>query len=503
MSGAWRKNQDLQKIKRHKTMKELSDIGLIGLAVMGENLVLNMESKGFQVSVYNRTTEKVDNFVEGRAKGKNIKGTHTLEELVKSLERPRKVMMMIKAGPAVDKLIDSLIPLLEPGDILIDGGNTHFPDTTRRTEYVESKGLLYIGTGVSGGEEGALLGPSIMPGGSPKAWDAVRPIFQSISAKVEDGTPCCDWVGEKGAGHFVKMVHNGIEYGDMQIINEAYHIMKELLGMSADEMHEVFKEWNEGPLDSYLIEITRDILAYKDEDGDPLVEKILDTAGQKGTGKWTGISALDLGIPLTLIGEAVFSRCLSAIKDERVQASKILSGPKPEFTGDKKAFLQDLHDAVYASKIISYAQGYALMGAAAEEHGWNLNYGGIALMWRGGCIIRSVFLGKIKEAYDADPNLTNLLLAPFFKEVVDKAQAGWRRVVSKAIENGIPTPAFATALNYYDGYRHDRLPANLLQAQRDYFGAHTYERLDKPRGEFFHTNWTGRGGTTASTTYNV
>jgi 6-phosphogluconate dehydrogenase len=503
MSGEWGKNQDLQKIKRHKTMKELSDIGLIGLAVMGENLVLNMESKGFQVSVYNRTTEKVDNFVEGRAKGKNIKGTHTLEELVKSLERPRKVMMMIKAGPAVDKLIDSLIPLLEPGDILIDGGNTHFPDTTRRTEYVESKGLLYIGAGVSGGEEGALLGPSIMPGGSPKAWDAVRPIFQSISAKVEDGTPCCDWVGEKGAGHFVKMVHNGIEYGDMQIINEAYHIMKELLGMSADEMHEVFKEWNEGPLDSYLIEITRDILAYKDEDGDPLVEKILDTAGQKGTGKWTGISALDLGIPLTLIGEAVFSRCLSAIKDERVQASKILSGPKPEFTGDKKAFLQDLHDAVYASKIISYAQGYALMGAAAEEHGWNLNYGGIALMWRGGCIIRSVFLGKIKEAYDADPNLTNLLLAPFFKEVVDKAQAGWRRVVSKAIENGIPTPAFATALNYYDGYRHDRLPANLLQAQRDYFGAHTYERLDKPRGEFFHTNWTGRGGTTASTTYNV
>lgn len=484
-------------------MKELSDIGLIGLAVMGENLVLNMESKGFQVSVFNRTTEKVDNFVEGRAKGKNIKGKHSLEELVKSLDRPRKVMMMVKAGPAVDKLIDSLIPLLEPGDILIDGGNTHFPDTTRRTEYVESKGLLYIGTGVSGGEEGALLGPSIMPGGSPKAWEAVKPIFQSIAAKVEDGTPCCDWVGEKGAGHFVKMVHNGIEYGDMQIINEAYHIMKELLGMSADEMHEVFKEWNEGPLDSYLIEITRDILAYKDEDGEPLLEKILDTAGQKGTGKWTGISALDLGIPLTLIGEAVFSRCLSAIKEERVLASKILSGPKPEFQGDKKAFLNDLHDAVYASKIISYAQGYALMGAAAEEHGWNLNYGGIALMWRGGCIIRSVFLSKIKEAYDANPNLTNLLLAPFFKEVVDKAQAGWRRVVSKAIENGIPTPAFATALNYYDGYRNDRLPANLLQAQRDYFGAHTYERIDKPRGEFFHTNWTGRGGTTASSTYNV
>jgi 6-phosphogluconate dehydrogenase len=484
-------------------MKEHSDIGLIGLAVMGENLVLNMESKGFQVSVFNRTTEKVDNFINGRAKGKKIKGTHSLEELINSLERPRKVMMMIKAGAAVDKLIESLVPLLEPGDIIIDGGNTHFPDTTRRTEYVESKGLLYIGTGVSGGEEGALLGPSIMPGGSPKAWPEVKPVFQSIAAKVEDGTPCCDWVGEKGAGHFVKMVHNGIEYGDMQIINEAYHIMKELLGMTPDEMHEVFKEWNEGPLDSYLIEITRDILAYKDEDGEPLVEKILDTAGQKGTGKWTGISALDLGIPLTLIGEAVFSRCLSAIKEERVTASKVLSGPKPEFTGDKKVFLKDLHDAVFASKIISYAQGYALMEAAAKEYGWNLNYGGIALMWRGGCIIRSVFLGKIKEAFDNNPNLTNLLLDPFFKDIIETAQAGWRRVVAKAVENGIPTPAFATALNYYDGYRHERLPANLLQAQRDYFGAHTYERIDKPRGEFFHTNWTGRGGTTASSTYNV
>jgi 6-phosphogluconate dehydrogenase len=484
-------------------MKDFSDIGLIGLAVMGENLVLNMESKGFQVSVFNRSTEKVDNFINGRAKNKNIMGTHSLEELVQSLERPRKVMMMIKAGNAVDKLIDSLIPLLEPGDIIIDGGNTHFPDTTRRTEYVESNGLLYIGTGVSGGEEGALLGPSIMPGGSPKAWPEVKPVFQSIAAKVEDGTPCCDWVGEKGAGHFVKMVHNGIEYGDMQIINEAYHIMKELLGMTTDEMHEVFKEWNEGPLDSYLIEITRDILAFKDEDGEPLVEKILDTAGQKGTGKWTGISALDLGIPLTLIGEAVFSRCLSAIKEERVEASKVLSGPKPEFSGDREAFLKDLHDAVYASKIISYAQGYALMAAAAREHGWNLNYGGIALMWRGGCIIRSVFLSKIKDAFDNKPDLTNLLLDPFFKDVIENAQVGWRRVVAKSIENGIPTPAFATALNYYDGYRHDRLPANLLQAQRDYFGAHTYERLDKPRGEFFHTNWTGRGGTTASSTYNV
>lgn len=484
-------------------MKALSDIGLIGLAVMGENLVLNMESKGFQVSVFNRSTDKVDNFIAGRAKGKNIKGTHTLKELVQSLERPRKVMLMIKAGKALDDNIESLIPLLEPGDIIIDGGNTHFPDTDRRTAYVESKGLLYIGTGVSGGEEGALLGPSIMPGGSTKAWPIVKPIFQAIAAKVEDGTPCCDWVGENGAGHFVKMVHNGIEYGDMQLINEAYHIMKDVLGMNADEMHQVFKEWNEGPLDSYLIEITRDILAYKDEDGSPLVEKILDTAGQKGTGKWTAVSALDLGIPLTLIGEAVFSRCLSAIKDERVIASKAIKGPKPSFNGDKKAFLKDLHDALFASKVVSYAQGYALMAAAAKEYGWNLNYGGIALMWRGGCIIRSVFLGKIKEAFDKNTNLTNLLLDPFFKEIVEKAQAGWRNVVATSIMNGIPTPAFATALNYFDGYRSERLPANLLQAQRDYFGAHTYERIDKPRGEFFHTNWTGRGGTTASSTYNV
>lgn len=484
-------------------MKTLSDIGLIGLAVMGENLVLNMESKGFQVSVFNRSTDKVDNFVNGRAKGKNIKGTQTIEELVQSLERPRKVMLMIKAGSAVDATIETLIPLLESGDIIIDGGNTHFPDTDRRTAYVESKGLLYIGTGVSGGEEGALLGPSIMPGGSPKAWPLVKPIFQGISAKVEDGTPCCDWVGENGAGHFVKMVHNGIEYGDMQLINEAYHIMKDVLGMSADEMHEVFKEWNNGPLDSYLVEITRDILAFKDEDGSPLVDKILDTAGQKGTGKWTAVSALDLGIPLTLICEAVFSRCLSAIKEERVAASKILNGPKRTFKGDKKQFLNDLQDALYASKVVSYAQGYALMAAAAKEYGWNLNYGGIALMWRGGCIIRSIFLSKIKDAFDEDPNLTNLLLTSFFKDVVEKAQAGWRNVVTTAIMNGIPTPAFATALNYFDGYRSERLPANLLQAQRDYFGAHTYERLDKPRGEFYHTNWTGRGGSTASTTYNV
>ena len=484
-------------------MKPLSDIGLIGLAVMGENLVLNMESKGFQVSVFNRTTEKVDNFVNGRAKGKNIKGTYSLEELVKSLERPRKVMLMIKAGSAVDASIESLIPLLEPGDIIIDGGNTHYPDTDRRTAYVESKGLLYIGTGVSGGEEGALLGPSIMPGGSPKAWPLVKPIFQSIAAKVDDGTPCCDWVGENGAGHFVKMVHNGIEYGDMQLINEAYHIMKDLLGMSADEMHQVFKEWNEGPLDSYLIEITRDIMAFKDEDGSALVEKILDTAGQKGTGKWTAVTALDLGIPLTLIGEAVFSRCLSAQKEERVIASKVLKGPKSEFKGDKKQFIKDIESALYASKLVSYAQGYVLMAAAAKEFGWNLNYGDIALMWRGGCIIRSAFLGKIKQAFDNNKSLSNLLLDPFFKDVMDKAQQGWRNVVATAVINGIPTPAIATALNYFDGYRSERLPANLLQAQRDYFGAHTYERIDRPRGEFFHTNWTGRGGTTASTTYNV
>src|SRR5690554_2343594 len=484
-------------------MKALSDIGLVGLAVMGENLVLNMESKGFQVSVFNRSTDKVDNFVNGRAKGKNIKGTHSLEELVQSLERPRKVMLMIKAGKAVDATIDSLIPLLEQGDIIIDGGNTHFPDTDRRTAYVESKGLLYIGTGVSGGEEGALLGPSIMPGGSTKAWPLVKPIFQSIAAKVEDGTPCCDWVGENGAGHFVKMVHNGIEYGDMQLINEAYHIMKDVLGMSADEMHLVFKEWNEGPLDSYLIEITRDILAFKDEDGQPLVDKILDTAGQKGTGKWTAVSALEHGVPLTLIGEAVFSRCLSAIKEERVAASKLINGPKPEFKGDKKQFIKDIESALFASKIVSYAQGYALMAAAAKEYGWNLNYGGIALMWRGGCIIRSRFLGDIKKAFDNDPSLENLLLDPFFKQAVEEAQESWRRVCATALLNGIPVPALTAALNYFDGFRSERLPANLLQAQRDYFGAHQYERVDKPRGQFFHTNWTGHGGDTASTTYDV
>jgi 6-phosphogluconate dehydrogenase len=480
-----------------------SDIGLIGLAVMGENLVLNMESKGFTVSVFNRSTQKVDDFVAGRAKGKKIVGTHSLEELVKSLKSPRKVMLMIKAGSAVDDMINTLIPLLSPGDIIIDGGNTHFPDTNRRTALVESKGLLYIGTGVSGGEEGALLGPSIMPGGSKKAWEFVKPIFQSIAAKVDNGTPCCDWVGENGAGHFVKMVHNGIEYGDMQLITEAYQMMRDLLHLNADDMHLIFKKWNEGVLDSYLIEITRDILAYKDTDGKPLVDKILDTAGQKGTGKWTVVSALEMGIPLTLIGEAVFSRCLSAVKEERVAASKILHGPTPKFAGDKEKFIEDIKQALYASKIVSYAQGYALMRAAATEFKWRLNYGGIALMWRGGCIIRSAFLSKIKDAFDNNPEITNLLLDPFFKEELEKAQTGWRNAVSTAALNGISLPAISSALSYFDGYRCEKLPANLLQAQRDYFGAHTYERTDKSRGEFFHTNWTGRGGTTASSTYNL
>lgn len=483
-------------------MTKLADIGLIGLAVMGENLVLNMESKGYTVAVFNRTVEKVDKFVNGRGAGKNFIGTHSIEELCASLKRPRKVMMLIKAGQPVDDFIEKIIPHLEEGDIIIDGGNSHFPDTIRRAKYVESKGLLYIGTGVSGGEEGALKGPSMMPGGSPAAWPHVKDIFQSVAAKVEDGSPCCDWVGEGGAGHFVKMVHNGIEYGDMQIICEAYQLMKELLGMSTDEMHEVFKEWNQGDLDSYLIEITRDILAYK-ENGEPLVEKILDTAGQKGTGKWTGVAALDLGIPLTLIGESVFARCLSAQKDMRFEASKVISGPDKKFDGEKAQMINDLKDALLGAKIISYAQGYDLMMEAAKEYGWNLNYGGIALMWRGGCIIRSAFLGDIKEAFDNNPNLANLLLDPYFKEKVEAAQVGWRRVCATALSNGVPVPALTSALCYFDGFRSERLPANLLQAQRDYFGAHTYERIDKPRGEFFHTNWTGHGGNTASTTYDV
>jgi 6-phosphogluconate dehydrogenase len=480
-----------------------ADIGLIGLAVMGENLILNMESKGFTVACFNRTVSKVDNFINGRAKGKNIIGCKSIEELVENLKKPRKIMLMVKAGEAVDAFIDKLLPHLEDGDIIIDGGNSHFPDTIRRTKYAESKGKLYIGTGVSGGEEGALHGPSMMPGGSPAAWERVKPIFQAICAKTPDGEPCCDWVGENGAGHFVKMTHNGIEYGDMQMICETYQMMKQGLGMTNQQMHEAFSEWNKGELNSYLIEITRDILAYKDQDGNEVIDLILDTAGQKGTGKWTGIEALNLGQPLTLIGEAVFARCLSALKEERVAASKVLTGPKPKFKGDKKAFIDDLRQALYASKIVSYAQGYQLMRAAAKEHNWNLNYGGIALMWRGGCIIRSIFLGKIKEAFDRNPNLDNLLLDPFFKDAVEKAQPAWRRVVTTAIELGIPIPAMSSALAFYDGYRNERLPANLLQAQRDYFGAHTYERVDKPRGQFFHTNWTGRGGTTVSSAYTA
>ena len=480
-----------------------SDMGLIGLAVMGENLILNMESKGYTVSCYNRTTQKVDDFVNGRAKGKNIKGFHSPEELVASLERPRKIMMLVKAGGAVDALIDQLIPLLEPGDILIDGGNSHFPDTIRRTEYVESKKLLYIGTGVSGGEEGALLGPSMMPGGSPDAWPHVKGIFQKVCAQTDAGEPCCDWVGENGAGHFVKMVHNGIEYGDMQMIAETYQMMKDGLGMSNEEMHATFAEWQEGELNSYLIEITRDILGYRDEEGAATVDLILDTAGQKGTGKWTAIAALDVGQPLTLIGEAVFARFLSALKDEREAAAKELSAPETKFDGDRAALLNDLRQALYASKIVSYAQGYQLMRAAAAQHNWNLNYGGIALMWRGGCIIRSVFLGDIKAAFDKNPDLVNLLLDPFFRDAVAKAAPAWRRVVMAATRLGIPMPATGSALAYFDGYRTARLPANLLQAQRDYFGAHTYERVDKPRGEYFHTNWTGRGGATASSSYSV
>ena len=484
-------------------MNKLADIGLIGLAVMGENLVLNMESKGFTVSVFNRSVDKVDLFLMGRGHNKNIIGTHSLGEFVKSLSRPRKIMLMIKAGKPVDEFIELLIPYLEQGDIIIDGGNSHFPDSNRRTAYLESKGFLFIGTGVSGGEEGALLGPSIMPGGSPAAWPAVKPIFQAIAAKVDDGTPCCDWVGENGAGHFVKMVHNGIEYGDMQLICEAYQVMRDLLGMQAHEIHEVFKEWNEGELGSYLIEITRDIFAFRDTDGSALVDNILDKAGQKGTGKWTGVAALDLGVPLTLIGEAVFARCLSSQKDERVAASKILAGIAVSFDGDRESFLNQLKDALYTSKLVSYAQGYLLMQAAAKEYGWTLNYGGIALMWRGGCIIRSVFLAKISDAYLLNPQLNNLLLDPFFRDTIMHTQKGWRTVIAEAALNGIPLPAMAAALAYYDGYRTANLPANLLQAQRDYFGAHTYERNDSPRGKFFHTNWTGRGGDTSSTTYSV
>jgi len=489
-------------------MEPKADIALIGLAVMGQNLILNMNDHGFTVVAFNRTVEKVDHFLANEAKGTKVIGAHSLQEMVGLLKRPRRVMLMVKAGPPVDEFIEHLLPLLEPGDIIIDGGNSLFEDTARRVKYVESKGLLYIGTGVSGGEEGARHGPSIMPGGSPAAWPHVKDIFQGIAAKVDNGTPCCDWVGEGGAGHYVKMVHNGIEYGDMQLIGEAYNILKNGLGMSADEMHEIFKDWNTGELESYLIEITRDILAYKDTDGQPLVDHILDTAGQKGTGKWTVQSSAELGIPITLIAEAVYARCVSALKEERVKAARKLKGPKPTLPQSKKPeakkeFITNVRDALYASKIISYAQGYMLMRAAATEHKWNLNYGGIALMWRGGCIIRSRFLGEIKKAYDKNVKLANLLLDDYFRGEIKRCQKGWRNVVSATFKRGIPVPAFSTALSFYDSYRSAQLPANLLQAQRDYFGAHTYERVDKPRGEFFHTNWTGRGGTTASGSYTV
>lgn len=480
------------------------DIGLIGLAVMGENLVLNMESHGCHVAVFNRTISKVDAFLEGRAKDKNIVGCHSIEELVANLARPRKVFLLVKAGAAVDAFIDSIIPQLEPGDIIIDGGNSHFPDTIRRTAYVESKGLLYIGTGVSGGEEGALKGPSIMPGGSAAAWPHVKDIFQSIAAKVDDGSPCCEWLGSDGAGHFVKMVHNGIEYGDMQMICEAYSLMRNVLDMPPGEISTVFGEWNEGELDSYLIEITRDILAKTDDEtGRPMVDVIMDKAGQKGTGRWTSLAALDLGVPAQTIVEAVFARALSAIKDERLVAAQQLAGPVGNFTGDKKALLGQLQQALFASKICSYAQGYQLMRAAATEYQWDLNYGDIALMWRGGCIIRAQFLGNIKEAYDNNPGLQNLLLGSYFKDAIENSQSAWRKVIATAVEHGVPVPTFSSALAYYDGYRSAVLPANLLQAQRDYFGAHTYERLDKPAGEYFHTNWTGKGGDTVSTAYNV
>src|SRR5271157_5210291 len=482
----------------------MCDIGLIGLAVMGQNLVLNMNDHGYKVAVFNRTLSKVDDFVGNEAKGTQVVGAHTLEEFAGLLKRPRRVMLMVKAGDTVDQMIDHVLPYLEPGDIVIDGGNSLFTDSNRRTKDLAAKGILFIGTGVSGGEEGARFGPSIMPGGNPAAWPYVKPIFQAIAAKVEDGTPCCDWVGEDGAGHYVKMVHNGIEYGDMQLICEAYDLLHRGLGLTADDLHQVFTEWNKGELDSFLIEISSHIFAKKDEDGQPLVDKILDTAGQKGTGKWTVINALDTGQPVTLIGESVFARCLSALKEERAAASKILAGPPATHVpADRAAFIEDVRRALYCSKIVSYAQGYMLLRAAAGENGWNLNMGGIALMWRGGCIIRSRFLGKIKEAFDKNPAIENLLLDSFFSSAINQYQASWRKALVHAVEMGVPTPAFSTALAFYDGYRAERLPANLLQAQRDYFGAHTYERIDQPRGQFFHTNWTGHGGRVSSTTYNA
>ncbi|MGC2619826.1 MAG: decarboxylating NADP(+)-dependent phosphogluconate dehydrogenase [Acidobacteriaceae bacterium] len=480
------------------------DIGLIGLAVMGQNLVLNMNDHGFKVAVFNRTVSKVDDFIANEAKGTQVVGAHSVQEFVSLLKSPRRVMMMVKAGDTVDQMIDHVLPFLSPGDIVIDGGNSLFTDSNRRTKDLAAKGILFIGTGVSGGEEGARKGPSIMPGGNPEAWPHVKNIFQSIAAKVEDGTPCCAWVGDAGAGHYVKMVHNGIEYGDMQLICEAYDILKHALNPTPDELAEIFTEWNKGELDSFLIEISALIFGKKDEDGTPLVDKILDTAGQKGTGKWTVESALDLGMPVTLIGESVFARCLSAIKEERVAASKVLSGPTGQAaTADRADLIENVRRALYCSKIISYTQGYMLLREAAKAYGWRVNMGGIALMWRGGCIIRSRFLGKIKDAYDKQPDLHNLLFDAFFSGALNEYQASWRKAIVKAIALGVPTPAFSTALAFFDGYRTARLPANLLQAQRDFFGAHTFERIDQPRGQFFHANWTGRGGRVSSTTYNV
>lgn len=481
-----------------------ADIGLIGLAVMGQNLVLNMNDHGFRVVVFNRTVSKVDDFLAGPAKNTHVIGAHTLKEFFQTLKKPRKVMLMVKAGAPIDELIEECLPFLEKGDILIDGGNSHYPDTERRVKFLKEKGILFLGTGISGGEEGARHGPSIMPGGAPEAWPALKPIFQSIAAKAEeDGFPCCDWVGVGGAGHYVKMVHNGIEYGDMQLICEAYQLLKEAVGLNASELQAIFTEWNRGSLKSYLIEITSQIFGVKDSDGKPLVEKILDVAGQKGTGKWTGISAFDLGIPVTLIAESVFARCLSALKEQRVKASTLFPKPKVIFSGDKKAFIEDVRAALYASKIVSYAQGFMLFAAAAEELKWKLDYGSIALMWRAGCIIRSRFLNDIKTAYMKNPKLENLLFDDFFRKEIETAEASWRRVIVQATQWGIPTPCFSTALTFFDGLRTASLPANLLQAQRDFFGAHTYERIDQPRGKFFHTNWTGTGGAVTSGSYNA
>ena len=479
------------------------NLGLIGLAVMGQNLILNMNDHGFKVVAYNRTVSKVDEFLKGAAQGTDVIGAYSLQDLVDKLEKPRKIMLMVKAGSVVDDFIEQLLLLLDKGDIIIDGGNANYLDTNRRTRYLSEKGILFVGMGVSGGEEGARHGPSIMPGGDERAWEAVKPIFQAIAAKTPQGEPCCDWVGRDGAGHFVKMVHNGIEYGDMQLICEAYQFMKDGLGMFHEEMHQVFAEWNQTELNSYLIEITASILAYKDEGGEPLVEKILDTAGQKGTGKWTGINALDLGIPLTLISEAVFARCVSSLKEQRTQNSKLFGQQVFPVDGDKKQWVNNLLQALLASKIISYAQGFMLIREAGETYNWNLNYGKTALLWREGCIIRSAFLSNIRDAYENNPDLVFLGTDPYFKNILETCLPAWRKVVAKAIGCGIPMPCMASAVTFLDGYTSERLPANLLQAQRDYFGAHTYERTDKPRGEFFHTNWTGKGGDTASTTYDI